>query len=79
MGWSRIIGKELLAVPPKGIVGYHPAALPANRGRHPIIWALALGLKETASTFFFMDNGADSGPIISQKSLIISPTVICKG
>ena len=65
-GWSRLIKRELLGLTPLGVVGYHPAALPANRGRHPLIWALALGLKETASTFFFMDEGADSGDIVSQ-------------
>jgi methionyl-tRNA formyltransferase len=31
-----------------------------------VIWALALGLTRTASTFFFMDEGADSGDILSQ-------------
>ena len=50
-----------------GIVGYHPANLPKNRGRHPLIWALALGLKKSASTFFFMKEGADNGDILSQK------------
>lgn len=70
-GWSRLIGRELLSLPRKGIIGFHPAALPANRGRHPLIWALALGLKKTASTFFVMDEGADTGDIISQKEIII--------
>lgn len=51
-GWSQIIKKELLEITPMGVIGFHPAALPNNRGRHPIIWALALGLNETASTFF---------------------------
>ena len=55
-----------------GVVGYHPAALPANRGRHQLIWALILGLNETASTFFFMDEGADSGDILSQYPIKIS-------
>lgn len=63
-GWSSLIKKELLNAYP--IVGYHPAALPHNRGRHPIIWALVLGLKQSASTFFLMEEGADSGAIISQ-------------
>ena len=36
-----------------------------------MIWALALGLKETASTFFFMNEGADSGDILSQKKIEI--------
>lgn len=70
-GWSKLIGEKLLSLAPLGVVGFHPAALPANRGRHPIIWALALGLKETASTFFFMNKGADSGDILSQEKILI--------
>ncbi len=42
-GWSFLLKADLLAIPPMGVVGFHPAALPANRGRHPLIWALALG------------------------------------
>jgi methionyl-tRNA formyltransferase len=72
-GWSRLIKKNLLGAAPLGVVGYHPAALPANRGRHPLIWALALGLNKTASTFFVMDEGADSGDILSQAEVEISP------
>ncbi|MDR1475352.1 MAG: hypothetical protein LBI30_02430 [Holosporales bacterium] len=66
-GWSSLIKKELLSLPKIGVVGFHPAKLPRNRGRHPIIWTLVLGLSETASTFFIMDEGADSGDILSQK------------
>lgn len=73
-GWSRLIRAPLLAVAPLGVIGFHPAALPANRGRHPIIWALVLGLSETASTFFFMDEGVDSGDILSQVPVPIHPT-----
>jgi len=71
-GWSSLIKKDILAVAPMGIVGYHPAKLPKNRGRHPLIWALALGLKESASTFFFMDEGADTGDILTQVDFEIS-------
>jgi methionyl-tRNA formyltransferase len=71
-GWSSLIKKDILAVAPMGIVGYHPAKLPKNRGRHPLIWALSLGLKESASTFFFMDEGADTGDILSQVDFEIS-------
>lgn len=70
-GWSQIIKKELLEITPMGVIGFHPAALPNNRGRHPIIWALALGLNETASTFFKMDEGADTGDIVSQVKIPI--------
>jgi methionyl-tRNA formyltransferase len=71
-GWSSLIKNELLNLTEHGVIGFHPARLPLNRGRHPIIWALALGLGETASTFFIMDEGADSGDILSQKIIQIS-------
>ena len=71
-GWSRLLKSELLNIAPLGVVGYHPAALPKNRGRHPLIWALALGLSETASTFFFMNKGVDSGDILSQRQIMIT-------
>lgn len=71
LGWSKLLKEELLAVPKLGVVGFHPTALPENRGRHPLIWALVLGLKETASTFFLMDKGADSGDILSQTKIDI--------
>lgn len=72
-GWSRLLKEDLLAAAPLGVVGFHPAALPANRGRHPLVWALALGLEKTASTFFFMDAGVDSGDILSQHVIEIDP------
>lgn len=70
-GWSFLLAREMLDIPSRGTFGFHPAKLPANRGRHPLIWALALGLKSTASTFFLMDERADSGPIISQEHITI--------
>lgn len=72
-GWSNLLPSEILTIPPLGVIGYHPAALPQNRGRHPIIWTLALGLQSTASTFFFMDEGADSGDILSQVPIQVEP------
>lgn len=70
-GWSYLLPQQFLDLPPLGVIGFHPAALPQNRGRHPIIWALALGLSETASSFFRMDEGADSGPLLSQEMVEI--------
>ena len=70
-GWSKLLKQDLLRLPPLGVVGFHPAALPANRGRHPLIWTLVLGLERTASTFFFIDAGADSGDILSQREIVI--------
>lgn len=70
-GWSQLIKREVMQKVENGIIGFHPAALPQNKGRHPIIWALVLGLKRTASTFFLMDESADGGKIVSQVPVAI--------
>lgn len=70
-GWSSLLKKEILNLSPMGVLGYHPALLPQNKGRHPLIWAKVLGLEKTGSTFFFMDEGADTGDILSQKEFSI--------
>jgi methionyl-tRNA formyltransferase len=70
-GWSRLLQKRLLDLATLGVVGYHPTALPANRGRHPLVWALVLGIEETASSFFFMDEKPDGGDILSQERISI--------
>jgi methionyl-tRNA formyltransferase len=71
-GWSNLIKKEVLSVSPLGVIGYHPSILPYNKGRHPLIWAKILGLEKSGSTFFFMDEGADTGDIMSQKEFHIN-------
>ena len=68
-GWSQLIQNKILNLTKIGCIGYHPAQLPFNRGRHPIIWTMVLGMKQTCSTFFFMTNKADSGKIINKKKL----------
>ena len=66
IGWPNLLKESLLSLPKMGVIGYHPTQLPRHRGRHPIIWTLALGLEHTASTFFFMNEYPDAGDIISQ-------------
>ena len=72
IGWSKIIKEPILSSYKNKIIGFHPAELPKNRGRHPIIWALVLGLKKTASTFFFLTKEPDAGDILNQKIIKIS-------
>lgn len=72
LGWSQLLSNDLLNMFCYGVIGFHPAALPKNKGRHPLIWALALGLDETASSFFILQQGADTGRVISQECISIS-------
>ena len=71
LGWSQIVSDRVLDIPRLGCIGSHPALLPRNRGRHPIVWALVEGLQETGLTFFFLDQGVDSGDIVWQRSCLI--------
>lgn len=66
-GWSYLLPKEVFTYPKLGALGYHPTLLPKNRGRHPIIWTIVLGLKETGSTFFYLTDTPDAGDIVSQE------------
>ncbi|CAM3852372.1 formyltransferase family protein [Aquirufa aurantiipilula] len=70
-GWSNLIKKDVLTTCPLGVIGFHPSLLPQNRGRHPLIWAKVLGLKKSGTSFFFMDEGADTGDLLDQKEFEI--------
>ena len=70
-GWSQLISQGILDIPRLGCVGTHPALLPLNRGRHPLIWALVEGLPQSGLTFFYLDEGADSGDILWQRPFSI--------
>jgi methionyl-tRNA formyltransferase len=67
LGLSQIISEQVLKIPTIGCIGSHPALLPQNRGRHPIIWAIANGLKKSGITLFWIDEGIDSGDIWGQE------------
>jgi len=71
-GFSQLIKKEILDIPDLGCIGTHPALLPKNRGRHPLTWALIDDLTVSGLTFFYLDEGADSGDILWQKEFTIS-------
>jgi methionyl-tRNA formyltransferase len=73
IGWSQICRGELLTAARRGGIGYHPAALPQNRGRAVIPWTIIQGLQTTGSTLFWMDEGVDSGDILAQETFPVAP------
>jgi len=72
LGWSQIINKEIINVPAKGCIGNHPTLLPRDRGRAPVTWQLIKGYRRSALTFFFIDEGVDSGDIIMQRTIMLT-------
>lgn len=71
VGLSQILKPELLAIPKLGSIGFHPTRLPVGRGRAPIAW-LTLEGRQGAATFFQMEEGVDSGPILVQEPFAVS-------
>ncbi|MFN3530009.1 MAG: formyltransferase family protein [Bacteroidia bacterium] len=72
IGWSQIASPEVIQVPKKGIIGAHPTLLPVGRGRAAVPWAIIKGLDKTGVTFFKMDEGVDTGPILDQFEIPLS-------
>ncbi|MFH1541249.1 MAG: methionyl-tRNA formyltransferase [Elusimicrobiota bacterium] len=64
--YGKILPKEILNIFPLGCINLHFSILPKYRGAAPIQWAIIKGEKKTGVTSFFMDEGLDTGKIISQ-------------
>lgn len=67
-----IVPEAVLAIPREGVLNLHPAFLPYNRGWHTPSWAI---WEQTpiGATLHFMDTGVDSGDIVHQAELPVSP------
>ncbi len=72
VGLSQLVRDEMMSIPQRGCVGFHPTFLPAGRGRAPLAW-LTLGGQPGAATFFLIDEGVDSGPIFVQETFEVTP------
>ena len=73
VGWSQIANPDLIAIPRRGTIGYHPAPLPRMRGRAVIPWTILTGEPITGGTLFWIDEGVDSGPILRQGFFHVGP------
>ena len=71
-GWSQLLSAEVLSIPKIGSIGSHPALLPKNRGRHPLIWSLINNEETGGLTFLYLNNGIDDGDILWQESFPIT-------
>ena len=65
--FGQILSKEILDMPKYGCVNIHASLLPKYRGAAPIQWAVIDGEEETGVTIQQMNEGVDTGDIISQE------------
>ncbi len=71
VGFMRILSPDF--VHHFKVMNTHPALLPAFPGAHAVSDALKAGVTETGTTVHWVDEGIDTGPIISQRIVLVEP------
>lgn len=66
VAYGQILRKEILDIPPRGVLNVHPSLLPRWRGPSPVPAAILAGDEITGVTIMLMDPGMDTGPILNQ-------------
>lgn len=73
VAYGRILPKEMLDYPKYGAINVHGSILPRYRGAAPIQWSVINGDKETGVTTMYMDEGMDTGDMITIAKIDIEP------
>lgn len=71
---TLLVPDEVLNLPTRGTIQYHPSLLPKHRGPSSINWPILQGETRTGLTIFWPDRGLDTGPILLQKEVEIRDT-----
>src|SRR5258708_38188311 len=56
-----------------GAIGYHPSLLPRHRGRDAVVWTVKMGDAIAGGSIYWLDDGADTGPIAAQEHCFVHP------
>lgn len=69
----RMLPEIIWSMPNRGTFNLHASLLPQYRGAAPINWAIINGEQKSGVTTFFLDQKTDTGNIIYQQEVDISP------
>ena len=73
VAYGKILPKEILEFPKYGCINGHASLLPKYRGASPIQWCIVCGEKQTGVTIMQMDEGMDTGDILTTEVVDILP------
>src|SRR4051794_37390852 len=65
IAYGRILPPAVLEAPRRGCLNLHASILPKYRGAAPITWCIVKGETETGISLMQMDEGMDTGPVLS--------------
>lgn len=71
--YGALLKKEVLDIPPKGVLNVHPSLLPRLRGPSPIRTAILRDEKETGVSIMLLDEEMDHGPVLAQRKISVEP------
>lgn len=71
VAYGRILPVEALAVPSRGMLNVHFSLLPRWRGAAPVARALMAGDPMTGVTIIRLDEGMDTGPVLTAQAVDI--------
>ena len=74
MAYGQILPRAVLEIPKVACLNLHASLLPRWRGAAPIQAAVAAGDREAGMTVMYMDEGLDTGDILLQRKIDISPS-----
>lgn len=69
VAFGQLIPSQLLDKPKYGWINLHYSLLPDLRGAAPVQWSILNNQAETGITWFQIDKGLDTGPILLQKKI----------
>ena len=72
-GFMKLLPPRVVQALSPNLINTHPAYLPEFPGAHAVRDALAAGVESTGASVIVVDNGVDSGPIISQERVAVLP------
>lgn len=73
VAYGALLPPDLLAAGGRGFVNLHFSLLPAWRGAAPVQHALLAGDEVTGVTCFVLDEGLDTGPVLTEAETPIEP------
>lgn len=71
--FGQLLSQEILDIPEFGCLNIHASLLPKYRGASPIQHVIIDGEEKTGITIMQMDAGLDTGDMLYQKEIVISP------
>ncbi len=72
-GFMKILSPAFVDRFSPNLINIHASLLPLFPGAHAVRDTLAAGVSETGATIHVVDAGVDTGPIISQRTVVVMP------